>query len=89
MAAQVPLGKTLIKVVPLAFVLGGAIEVFMTYVRVGNETFYETAKRLEANRRQERRQHKEDLERRVLERQLNSAGNEKAVANDKETEQLE
>lgn len=86
MAAQAPLGKTLVKIVPLAFILGGAIEVFMTYVRVGNETFYDTAKRLEANRRQERRQEKEDLERRVLERQLRSSGYEKADAGDKETE---
>lgn len=68
MARQVPLPKALMKVVPLAFVVGGGIELFMTYVRIGNETFYDAAKRLEATRREERRQEKEDLERRVRER---------------------
>lgn len=73
MASQAPLGKTLVKVVPAAFVLGGAIELFMTYVRVGNETFYETAKRLEASRREEKRQDKEVLERRVMERRMSNS----------------
>lgn len=69
MATQVPLRRTLIKVVPMAFLLGGTIELFMTYAQFGDETFYDTAKRLEASRREERRQEKEDLERRVRERQ--------------------
>lgn len=80
MASQAPLRKTLMKVVPLAFVFGGAIELFMTYVRVGNETFYDTAKRLEASRREEQRQEKERLERRVRERRMNSSGVDRSDA---------
>lgn len=69
MAAPVPIRKTLFKVVPIAFLIGGGMELFMTYVKIGNETFYDTAKRLEAQRRDERRQGEEDLARRVRERQ--------------------
>lgn len=40
----------------------------MINVRVGHETFYDTAKRLEAARRLDKIEQKRELERRVLER---------------------
>lgn len=58
----------LIRVVPMAFIVGAGMELFMTYVRIGDETFYETAKRLEETRREERQQAAQDLQRRVEER---------------------
>lgn len=49
--------------------LGACIELFMIKVRVGSETFYDTAKRLEAERRKERENERRELEKRVLERE--------------------
>lgn len=62
MVDRVSLRGTLIRVVPVAFVLGAAMELFMIYVRVGDETFYETAKRLEVRRREEKFSAAQDLE---------------------------
>lgn len=45
---------TLLRVVPLGFAIGAALEAFMVKVTVGSESFYETALRLEAERRAER-----------------------------------
>lgn len=45
------LGATLARVVPAGFVLGAAMEAFMVHVTVGSESFYQTALRLEAERR--------------------------------------
>eukprot|EP00050_Salpingoeca_kvevrii_P012740 m.24556 g.24556 ORF g.24556 m.24556 type:complete len:69 (+) comp4287_c0_seq1:2038-2244(+) len=47
------LQRALVRAVPTAFVIGAAIEAFMIRVRVGEETFYDTAIRLEAQRRRE------------------------------------
>ena len=60
----------MVQIVPISqgVVIGAGIELFMIKVRVGSETFYDTAKRLEATRRAERMQAKEELERRVLAR---------------------
>lgn len=70
MTKKAPLGSLLMKVVPIAFVIGGAMELFMTYVRIGSETFYDTAKRLEMGRRREKREQEEEMETRVKERQM-------------------
>lgn len=43
--------KVLTRVVPVGFMLGAAIEVFMINVRIGDVSFYDTALRLEAERR--------------------------------------
>ncbi len=45
------------------------MEYFMITVRIGDETFYQTATRLEATRRAERLQQRKELKQRVLERQ--------------------
>jgi hypothetical protein len=45
------LRNVLLRVVPGGFMLGAAIETFMVKVRIGQESFYETAKRLEVERR--------------------------------------
>ncbi|KAK4525925.1 hypothetical protein GAYE_SCF18G3834 [Galdieria yellowstonensis] len=42
------------RVVPLGFLGGCCIELFMLHVRIGSETFYDTAKRKEIERRMER-----------------------------------
>lgn len=68
MASRTPLLKNLMRIVPLAFLAGAGVELFMIYVRVGNETFYDTAKRLESQRREQRRKDKEELEQRVYAR---------------------
>lgn len=60
---------------PAAFALGAAMELFMIYVRIGNETFYETAKRLEQRRRDERHQSAQDLQARVIERRQQRQSN--------------
>lgn len=65
MASRTPLHKNLMRIVPLAFLAGAGVELFMIYVRVGNETFYDTAKRLESQRREQRRKDEEELEQRV------------------------
>lgn len=62
MVDRVSLRGTLIRVVPAAFVLGAAMELFMIYVRIGDETFYETAKRLEVQRREEKLKAARELE---------------------------
>lgn len=61
-------GQILVKVVPVAFVIGGALELFMIKVQVGSESFYDTAKRLESTRRKEKEVKKRELELRVMER---------------------
>lgn len=43
--------RILLRVVPIGFALGAAMEYFMVKVTVGSESFYETALRLEAERR--------------------------------------
>jgi len=68
MSGQMPLRKLLVRVIPAAFMVGVAMELFMIFVPVGSETFYDTAKRLENTRREERRQRDADLKRRVQER---------------------
>lgn len=68
MTQKQPLGRLLMKVVPLAFLAGAGIELFMIYVRVGNETFYETAKRLEQTRQEDMKRKEEELINRVHER---------------------
>lgn len=60
MASKRPMGETLKRIIPMAFIIGAGMELFMTYVRIGNETFYDTAKRLEQARRVERRRAMED-----------------------------
>lgn len=70
MSKHTPLRKTLFKVVPVAFFLGAAIELFMVYVPVGGSTFYDTAKRLEQTRRKEREEAEAQLEARVEQRRL-------------------
>lgn len=72
MGREVSLSKSLFRIVPLSFCVGAGIELFMTYVRVGSETFYETAKRLEAERREARRQSQKELEERVKSRKTAS-----------------
>lgn len=54
MTTPTPLSKTLLKVIPISFAAGAAMELFMIYGRVGSETFYDTAKRLESERRSQR-----------------------------------
>eukprot|EP00048_Salpingoeca_helianthica_P016529 m.232823 g.232823 ORF g.232823 m.232823 type:complete len:79 (-) comp18867_c0_seq1:353-589(-) len=49
----------LARLVGVSFVLGAAIEFFMINVRIGSETFYDTAIRLKAQRDFEERQEKE------------------------------
>lgn len=73
MTSRAPLQKTLIRIVPLAFVVGASMELFMAYVPVGNETFYDTAKRLEAQRKLEKQKSMDELRRRVKERQRREA----------------
>jgi Uncharacterised protein family UPF0640 len=51
MASAPTLGGTLARVVPLGLVVGAALELFMVKVTVGSESFYQTALRLEAERR--------------------------------------
>ncbi|GJD12011.1 hypothetical protein Gasu2_61250 [Galdieria sulphuraria] len=46
--------------VPLGFLGGCCIELFMLHVRIGSETFYDTAKRKEIERRMERLRMEED-----------------------------
>ncbi|GJQ08624.1 hypothetical protein GpartN1_g415.t1 [Galdieria partita] len=46
--------------VPLGFVGGCCIELFMLHVRIGSETFYDTAKRKEIERRMERLRKEQD-----------------------------
>lgn len=65
MTAHTALRRNLMRIVPLAFIAGAGIELFMTYVRVGNETFYDTAKRLESQRREQRRKDEEEMKQRV------------------------
>lgn len=48
--------------------IGAALELFMIKVKVGQETFYDTAKRLEAARRAEKLELRRELERRVTDR---------------------
>lgn len=54
MTSPTPLSKTLLKVIPISFAAGAAMELFMIYARIGSETFYDTAKRLEQERRKNR-----------------------------------
>lgn len=68
MTRKQPLTRLLMKVVPLAFLTGAGIELFMIYVRVGSETFYETAKRLEQTRQEDKKRREEELIHRVHER---------------------
>lgn len=50
------------KFLPLFFVIGAGIELFMIKVRVGRETFYDVYVRKESQRRLERKhQEQEDL----------------------------
>ena len=53
MAATVPTSQILKKVVPICFCIGAGMEFFMIKVNIGNTSFYETAKRKEAERRLE------------------------------------
>eukprot|EP00042_Codosiga_hollandica_P028403 m.149318 g.149318 ORF g.149318 m.149318 type:complete len:74 (+) comp52759_c0_seq9:1599-1820(+) len=46
-----PFLRASVRLVPACFVLGAAIEFFMLRVRIGSETFYDTAIRKEAERR--------------------------------------
>lgn len=54
MSSPKPISHVLLRLVPLSFAAGAAIELFMIYGRVGSETFYDTAKRLEYQRRVQR-----------------------------------
>lgn len=47
------LRQALVRIVPLSFAVGAGIEFFMLRVQIGHETFYDTAIRLEANKRRE------------------------------------
>jgi Uncharacterised protein family UPF0640 len=52
MSANRPsLRGVLLRVIPCGFLLGAAMELFMIKVTIGHESFYETAKRLEVERR--------------------------------------
>lgn len=73
MSRNISLRGTLIRVIPAAFVIGATMELFMTYVRIGDETFYDTAKRLEMQRQEERKRAAEELEKRVREREKQKA----------------
>jgi Uncharacterised protein family UPF0640 len=54
MSMRITLSNVLVRVVPAGFILGACMELFMIKVRIGKESFYETALRLEAQRRAER-----------------------------------
>lgn len=49
------------RIVAVSFVVGAGVELFMIYARIGNETFYDTAKRKEMQRRPERRRKNEEF----------------------------
>lgn len=66
-----PILPTLIRVVPMAFALGAVMELFMIYGKIGSETFYETAKRLENERIGQQKQAFDQLKQRVEERKEN------------------
>ena len=77
---KAPIIPTLKKVVPMAFALGAVMELFMIYGKVGKETFYETACRLEIERRERREEAynvlRERVEKRKAERLQNAKGDE-------------
>lgn len=50
-----------------SFCAGAGMELFMIYGRVGSETFYDTAKRKEIERRDERRRLNEEYRHKHLE----------------------
>lgn len=68
MAAKPAIRAILARVIPAAFVLGAGMELFMVYVRIGDETFYDVAKRLECERREEKLRSRRELEERVRRR---------------------
>jgi len=45
--------KAALRLLPSCFVFGAGVEWFMCRVKIGNETFYDTVVRLEAERKQE------------------------------------
>lgn len=49
------------RIVAVSFVVGAGVELFMIYARIGSETFYDTAKRKEIERRPERRRKNEEF----------------------------
>jgi hypothetical protein len=56
MSTRISLPRVLLRVIPAGFIVGACLEVFMIKVTIGKESFYETAVRLEAQRRAARQQ---------------------------------
>lgn len=78
--ARKPVLKILLRVVPMSFALGAAVEYFMIYARIGNETFYDTAKRMELSRREDRQEKLEEFRDLVM-KQLQEKEKEKEKGN--------
>mmetsp|Transcript_39592 Transcript_39592/g.157207 ORF Transcript_39592/g.157207 Transcript_39592/m.157207 type:complete len:80 (-) Transcript_39592:5136-5375(-) len=68
--------KSLIRVIPGAFVFGAAIEWFMINVSVGQETFYDVATRKQIERMQEVVYHQEEADERTESAQGDAAQNQ-------------
>lgn len=61
-----PYRSFLFRVVVGSFLCGAGMETFMIYGRIGSETFYDTAKRKEIERRPERRRKNEEYREQLL-----------------------
>lgn len=62
MSSPLPYRTLFLRMVSVSFVIGAGVELFMIYGRIGNETFYQTATRLEAERRPERLRKAKELQ---------------------------
>lgn len=66
------LQRVLIRTVPIGFVAGALMELFMVKVQIGDASFYETAVRLEAERRATREEELDAARSRLRESRQNS-----------------
>jgi hypothetical protein len=76
MSTGITLTKVLVRVIPVGFVVGACMEFFMIKVTIGNESFYETALRLEAQRRAAREQEPIAAKNRLHDTSLKPTGDE-------------
>lgn len=77
MTSPLPFRKILFRIVSISFVVGAGMELFMIYGRFGGETFYDTVKRLELERRPERQRRAEEIRRMIEQSQREEEDNRK------------
>lgn len=77
MTSPLPFRKFLFRIMSVSFVVGAGMELFMIYGRVGKETFYDTVKRLELERRPERQRRMQEIRQMIEQRERQKQDNSK------------